>query len=210
MAVPPTVTFFRCARLGAPYVNKALADHRVLWRRWRPTSAPFARSPAACAGHAPLRLNKRSAQLACMVWLKHGPVSAAARVSARESAPAKGLRANEALVGHRGRESARGGRARRAGCPSSWPERTRGQPIRAGADKRAAGHEGTGPFVPSVLNVTAGSLTWLTSRTPGQAEGTPVSAATLGTGGRRTRQSQHGTRSRDRHGSSRASLQSKD
>ena len=33
MAVPPTVTSFRSERLGAPCVNEAIADHRVLWRR---------------------------------------------------------------------------------------------------------------------------------------------------------------------------------
>ena len=69
---------------------------------WRPTSTSFGRSPAACAGHAPLRHFKHLAQLACIFRLKHGPFRL--RVACRNlaSAPAKGLRPNEALVG-RGR-----------------------------------------------------------------------------------------------------------
>ena len=81
-----------------------------------PTSASFGRSPAACAGHAPLRHFKRLAQLACLVWLKQGPVTAAGRVS-------------ESGVGARqGPATERGGRRSRA---------LQGQPgaIVAGADR---------------------------------------------------------------------------
>ena len=55
----------------------------------------FDRSPAVCAGHAPLCLIKRLAQLACTFWLKQGPVLAPGRVSDREPAPTEGLRSNE-------------------------------------------------------------------------------------------------------------------
>ncbi len=84
-------------------------------RRVRPTSTSFGRSPAACTGHAALRHSSAWPNSPALSGSNMGlsPLRVACRNLA--SAPAKGLRPNEALVGR--------GRCRDSRAPS-WLART--------------------------------------------------------------------------------------